>query len=442
MILTIGSDNINVVITPISGAVTYRLGIQKDGESEVVAHDDITVLTQDITSLSFETLYTVNLYVDTGAGYTLVVQAPRTTLAELEIYKIVLSNDTWLHFTEFELYHSNGTNIALIGTASQTSTFQSAVASTGINGYNDGTVAPGDTFSFCSTQFAGDWTLTLDKNYTRSELSHITWYNRDTTSQGELDRAIGTTINLYYVGDTTEEIGVLTADVVQDFVITEKNMTFIPAVTTAQIEVKQVDGATGYRVDIFNMSTGERVFREDISTISTTHNTNATLLTPSTSYTAYLYLNMGSGLELSESGIFDTLANSLASYDTNNYGGGGEFDLSNLGAVGIELIDEFLNDLFTTGDNIEINIDGVLSNVKSTFVNRGFTVSLDNIDAVVAPFNENAGSGQQITMTLSDNTTTVASYDETVNSVSVEGSIYAPGDSFILDGKKVVVFDL
>ncbi len=78
----------------------------------------------------------------------------------------------------------------------------------------------------------------------------------------------------------------------------------------------------------------------------------------------------------------------------------------------------------------------------STFVNRGSTVAIDGAEALVAPFDENAGAGQEVTMTLSNNTTSVVSYDETTNSVTVESNSYSPGDSFILDGKKVVVFDL
>lgn len=442
MDLTAGADNINVVISEITGAVTYRLSIEEDGGSEVIVHDGITVLTQDITSLSFETLYTVRLYVDTGSGYTLEIGKSTTTLPEPTIYKIVLANDNYVHFTEFELYDSNGTNIALLGTATQSATFQNAVASIGINGYNDGTVAPGDTYNFCSTAGAGDWTLTLDKAYKRSELINIIWYNRISTVS-EANRAIGTTITLYYTGDVlTEELGVLSGDLVQEFVITEKLMSFTPSVATTKIYVTGVDGASAYRIDVLKTSTGKRVFRKDFSTIDTVYMTTAGNLTPLTSYTVNLFTDTGSGLELTEGGTFDTLANSAGNYNVNDFGGSGNFDLSSLGSEGVGLIDEFMNDLFTTGDNIELKLTGTPNVKKSTFVNRGSTVSIDGADALVAPFDENSGTGQEITMTLSDNTTASVSYDETSNSITVASNTYSPGESFILDGKKVVVFDL
>ena len=425
-----GLNNVVFTLTSPTTSTLTLFGNSANANSPDVTVEAVSVYSSVLTAQ--EVSYTYAAYLDDNSS-----------LPGIRYNKIVLSNDDWLHLSEFELYDSNGTNIALLGTASQTSQFQSSVASISINGFNDGTIAPGDTYNFSSTQGAGDWTLVLDKGYARSDLSYITAYNRITPSQSERDRAIGITITLYSIGDAySEQIGVFNGDEIQTFVITEKVMALTPGVTTMKVDVTEVDGALAYRVDLFETSTGKRVFRRLLSTIDTSYTTDAQTLTPNTSYTGYLYVDTGNGLELNENTIVETLVNSLSNYDINEYGGNGNFDLSSLGTDGVSLIDEFLNDLFTTGDNIELNLIGTPLEKKSTFVNRGSTVAIDGAEALVAPFDQNAGAGQEITMTLSNNTTSVVSYDETTNSVTVESNSYSPGDSFILDGKKVVVFDL
>lgn len=135
--------------------------------------------------------------------------------------RVTLSTEsTPLNFTEFELYDQTETNIALLGTASQTSTWGSANASTGINGGTDETVVSGYSYNFVATIDAGTWTLDLDRGYSLKELNRAVLYNRIGQS-GEVNWFIGATINLHSVDDTvTEEIGVGTADLIQTFVIT------------------------------------------------------------------------------------------------------------------------------------------------------------------------------------------------------------------------------
>ena len=61
------------------------------------------------------------------------------------------------------------------------------------------------------------------------------------------------------------------------------------------------------------------------------------------------------------------------------------------------------------------------------------------------PFVTSAGSGQEASVTLTDDegvsATFTLEYDETVGSISVDGGTtsFEPGESFVLNGKKVTI---
>jgi len=60
----------------------------------------------------------------------------------------------------------------------------------------------------------------------------------------------------------------------------------------------------------------------------------------------------------------------------------------------------------------------------------------------LVPFNESSGSGQDILIELSDTSTVQVSYDETNNSVSVDGQNLQVGEYSVVDGKKCSVRDV
>ncbi|CAN0244307.1 unnamed protein product [Ectocarpus sp. 6 AP-2014] len=361
----------------------------------------------------------------------------------LKYNKIIISHNNYVHFTELELYDIFGTNIARLGTASLSSQFQNAVASIGINGINDGSVAAGDTYNFTSTSGGGSWTLVLDQAYAKDEISTAVFYNRNTGSQAENNRAIGATINMYSLGDAdVEEIGVLTGDDKQTFIITERTllMSVKPSVTVAKIYVSEVDEALSYKVDVFETISGQQIYSQTISSITDVKSTKVVNLTSTTSYTAYLYVDIGNGLESRENAVFDTLQDTLENYDTSVYSDNGKFDLSSIGTAALGLMDKYLNDLFTTGDTLELKVGNKTKTAK--FVNRGSTVSVSDSTSLVAPFSDDGGSGQSFNMTLSDTSTVTVLYDETNNSVTINSTSYSPGESLVLDGKKVVVYEI
>lgn len=221
----------------------------------------------------------------------------------------------------------------------------------------------------------------------------------------------------------------------------KSSLTLTPAAIYINFDIESIPGAVGYQFTTKKTSGGSSSisYSGDVKT-----SVSLKQLSPLTEYEIDFFVDYGSGFTLLETKTTSTLANSIENYDPQHFlsEGGTDYDLSELDASSISNISSVLNDLFTTGDNIELNINGTPLTKKSTFVKRGSTVAIDGADALVAPFDENAGAGQQIIMTLSDNSTAAVSYDETTNSVTVESNTYSPGDSFILDGKKVVVFDL
>lgn len=213
-----------------------------------------------------------------------------------------------------------------------------------------------------------------------------------------------------------------------------------PQVSSVSVTIGSVDGATGYRLTL--QQTGS-------STISivkdnfTDLNQVITNLIPGTEYTISLFSTTGTGFDFVESSVVNTLANSASNYNVNDFiNGSGRFDLSAFNTTSFGLISEVMNDLFTTGDSIDINVPGSSGSKTSIFVNTGGTVSVTDSDAIIAPFSISAGPGQSVSLTLSDTSTVPLSFDETTQEVSVDGTPYSVGDSLVLDGKKVTIVDI
>lgn len=106
-----------------------------------------------------------------------------------------------------------------------------------------------------------------------------------------------------------------------------------------------------------------------------------------------------------------------------------------------EAVDSLLgvmNELFTTGDEVVVTLPGG-SKTKTKFVNRGGSASIVDVEALLLPFDESAGASQSASLTLSDNTSVTVAYDEASGTIDVGGTVYSPGDSMVIDGKKMTV---
>ena len=198
--------------------------------------------------------------------------------------------------------------------------------------------------------------------------------------------------------------------------------------------ITEVTGSIGYNITYEGPTGGEFTAVSGVTTLE--H--NITGLEPDTVYTIRLYADTGSGHVLTEELTTTTLPNVAANYDVNEFVEDGVINLSSLPGNTISNINEVMNELFTTGDLVSVS----LSDKLTSFINLGDQLSIEQIDGVLLPFEENSGTGQAVSVILSDGSTTIGiNYDDTVNTITVNNIVYYPGDSFILDGKKVTVVE-
>lgn len=211
-----------------------------------------------------------------------------------------------------------------------------------------------------------------------------------------------------------------------------------PRATNILINIEEVVGATGYRLTTQKTGSNiENIFMTNFTDLIQ----NIENLIPSTEYTVRLYSTTNSIFELIGEENITTLENSSSNYNKNDYlNTSGRFDFTSFDKSSLGLISEFMNDIFTTGENIDINLSGKTK--ISKFVNRGGTVDITGSEALVAPFTTTGGSGQSVSLTLSNSSTVGVNYDETTEEITIDSEVYNTGDSFILDGKKVTILNI
>ena len=339
-----------------------------------------------------------------------------------------------LVFAEFELYNDAGVNIAPLGTATATSSGWNGQPEYAIDGSSDNTIAS------CHHSYGSSsetWTLTMDRPYSQTELSSVGFLGRNIGSNhnsvaiellstdGEPPLVLGTTANVPY---QTFPVPTVTTIVPEFFLST-------PSVTSISATVVEVPGALTYQITKSVSGSGATTITH--SGISTGDVTIGSL-TPETTYILQLYADTGSGYALQDTKTVTTLANSASNYDTNVYRRNGKFDLSGLSSSSLSLLKNVIDDVFTTGDKLQIKLGRRTSDV--TFVKVGEAVSTD--DSILVPFNSTGGSDQAITMNLSDNSTVSVTYDDGNNSLEIGGSTIRLGESIIVDGKKLTFEDL
>lgn len=205
-----------------------------------------------------------------------------------------------------------------------------------------------------------------------------------------------------------------------------------PGVSSVSATVAEVPGALAYMITISESPSGTaRVTHTGISTGDVT----ISALTPGTTYSVVLHANTGSGYQEVLSETVATLENTPSNYDKTAYATEGIYDLTTLHKSGFSLIREVFNDVFDTNDKLVVNVGTATPTVS--FVRVGETISTDS--SVLIPFDASAGSGQSITLNLSDAPAVAVVYDETSNSLNIGGTVVQVGDSIVVGSKKVTV---
>ncbi len=112
------------------------------------------------------------------------------------------------------------------------------------------------------------------------------------------------------------------------------------------------------------------------------------------------------------------------------------YDITEAGAE----VEAAMDSIFATGDAVAVNVRN--SPTKTTFVNRGGAVDVTGVSALLLPFNADVTEAQTATITLSDATSVAVDFDQATGNILIGGTPYGDGDHFVLDGKKVIVFDI
>lgn len=198
-------------------------------------------------------------------------------------------------------------------------------------------------------------------------------------------------------------------------------------------------GASEYRLTV--KKKGHKQLRTIDGITDTTYNIQS--LKPDSEYVLKLYSTLdGLTYDLYLEGTQKTSLNSSSSYDKSDFVNvHGRFDLSSLGTDSARELYGVMNDIFDTGESVTVPMSGGLSK-PAKFVKRGESASIVGEDALLVAFDESAGSAQSVTMTLSDTSSLVLTFDDTKGSINVAGSDYFPGDYTVVDGKKMTFVDI
>ena len=203
------------------------------------------------------------------------------------------------------------------------------------------------------------------------------------------------------------------------------------------VTVSPVAGAVSYRVT-YQGPTGSEVTA--FSGFTDLEKKNIVNLVPETQYTVRLYTDTGSGYELTESDTTTTLENTPSSYVMADFERNGVFDLTVFNDTALSDLSSTMDQLFATGDTVGLSV-GTNPYLETSFIRVGETLSIEDVSGVLIPFDTDSGSGQSVTIVLADSSNVAVSYDESNSTISVDSSVYSPGDVFILDGRKVEVTD-
>lgn len=207
------------------------------------------------------------------------------------------------------------------------------------------------------------------------------------------------------------------------------------------IDTDRVLGASAFRLTYQDSVGGGEEIVAATDFIGTSKNIKPLL--PETLYDVRFYVDTssGSGFELVETKSTITVSDLLENYNTDHFLEEGVFNFAGLDETSASNMAINFNDLFETGDVLRVDIESK-PELDATFVRTGESLTIGETDALLLPFEELSGASQTVNLTLSDNSTSVlVAYDEASNNIAVSSAVHSVGDTFVLDGKKVVVHE-
>lgn len=295
-----------------------------------------------------------------------------------------------------------------------------------------GTVAAMDTSTF-ETHPSFDlpyWSLSLVDTASNNSIEWpFVFGNVGTTTDHDWMVTVGSGTDVLFVGTET-----LNATVAPD-----TGATLTPRPLGLGVSFEAVADAVAY------MLTVRRAGGQAVRTVArgfTELTLDINSLLPETDYTVRLYVTTdGAEYALHSETTVTTLANTGPNYNASDFArqdGTAAFDLVDLHTDSVKYLFKVMNEVFTTGDDVLVTLPGG-SRKKTRFINRGESASIVNVEAVLLPFEADAGASQSASLTLSDNSSVTITFDETSETVDVGGTVCSTGDSVLIDGKKMTV---
>jgi len=97
-----------------------------------------------------------------------------------------------------------------------------------------------------------------------------------------------------------------------------------------------------------------------------------------------------------------------------------------------------LNDLFLTSATVVVS-DSSGEVYESTFLKLDGSVNIGDAQAILIPFDSLLETDQEVTIVTKSGDPILVEFNYVDGKVTVDGVIYEIGDSFVLDGKRILV---
>lgn len=356
----------------------------------------------------------------------------------------------------------------LIGTSSRTYVFWAKHDGSVIRSafHSNGSNNASQTFMTNTEGTSHNFTLDIyGVNSQGTSLLQDTWYHLACTYDGStfisyvngvqsssLSNSINTASSDLLIGDSISGVGkysglmtnfriystaLSATEILADSNTSIEFLSITPWSTLVQNSWSETVGSTSYRLTIDDGSTE--------TTVDTTTTLESIVynLTPEVSYTIRLYSSTDDvSYTLEHEKTISTLANTPENLNIEIFDIDGVFDISILNEDTTAIVEKHIKDVLVTGDTLVLNSND-FGNRNIRIISVGDTSNIANDTSILIPFNENEGSSQSVTLELlSDTSNVVVTYDDLTNTIQVDGVTRSIGDTFILDGKKVYLYDL
>lgn len=447
--ISVTTRAINILVSidqEVTGAAGYQITYQAQNGGEVTAVSGATTLQHNITGLEPETNYTIRMYADSGAGYTLRGEVVSTTLPDVATnYDIsdfednsgvidLVSMDATTAATMANVLPellSTG-DVLRLSTSSNSSVSASFVSQAGVINLASVTAL---LLPFTpSSGPAQSVSLTLVDNTTTASILYDETEGSLTVES--VTYTSGDTIYLDgYELSVTEYYSLVTVTVTES-----PSLVVAPRAINISVDIsKEAVGSLGYKITCTSASGVVTTIAAGLDNLK--HNIIG--LVSDAMYIVRLYVDYGLGYVLTDQVATATLPNTAVNYDVDHLIKDGVIDIRSLPEDTISDITYVMNDLFNTGDKIKVSLP-LNAEQTASFVELGEEFHVRDVikSGVFLPFVKSNGSVQAANAVLADGTTTAIDYDDTANSIEVYGVTYVSGDTFILDGMKVTVTDL